>query len=401
MAIIVQKYGGTSVGTIEKIKNVAQRISKCKHQNNNIVVVLSAMGKTTDYLLDMAHSISDTPSKRELDMLISTGEQVSIALLAMALHELDIDAVSYTGQQVSIKTEGIHTKSRITDINSEKINRDLENGKVVIIAGFQGVNDDNDITTLGRGGSDTTAVALAAKLNTKCEIYTDVDGIYTIDPRLYPNAKKLDFISYEEMLEMASCGASVMHSRSIEIAEKYKVPILVSLSSDEIPGTLIKELDNNMEKSAITGLAVNNDEAMITLNGVPHDIKIIAQIFQNIADKDINIDMISQTTPTNKLVNISFTLPKTDLIQTTQILNSYKNSIFTFSYDTFEDITKLSVVGIGMKSQSGVAAKMFNILAQNDILVHIITTSEIKISYVINPKDQIKAVESIAKEFSL
>ncbi|HPL98725.1 MAG TPA: aspartate kinase [Bacillota bacterium] len=401
MAIIVQKYGGTSVETIEKINNIAEHIVKRKSEGNDMVIVVSAMGKTTDHLINMAHEISPDPDKRELDVLMATGEQVSMSLLSIALNNLDADAVSFTGQQVGIRTNGSHTKSKIADINEEKIREEHRKGKIVIVAGFQGVNEYNEITTLGRGGSDTTAVALAAKLGAQCEIYTDVDGIYTIDPRLYPRAKKLDCISYEEMLEMASSGASVMHSRSIELAEKYKVPVLVALSRGDIPGTIIKEMDNTMENTAITGLAVNNDEAIITLNGVPHDIKVIAEIFQSIANKDINIDMISQTFPVNKLVSISFTLPKTDLYQASKVLNTFKKKIFTFSYETCDNITKLSVVGLGMNTQSGVAAKVFNLLAENDIPVSIVTTSEIKISYVISPDDQKKAIEAIAKEFDL
>ena len=401
MAIIVQKYGGTSVETIEKINNIAEHIVKRKSEGNDMVIVVSAMGKTTDHLINMAHEISPDPDKRELDVLMATGEQVSMSLLSIALNHLGADAVSFTGQQVGIITNGSHTKSKIADINEEKIREEHRKGKIVIVAGFQGVNEYNEITTLGRGGSDTTAVALAAKLGAQCEIYTDVDGIYTIDPRLYPRAKKLDCISYEEMLEMASSGASVMHSRSIELAEKYKVPVLVALSRGDIPGTIIKEMDNTMENTAITGLAVNNDEAIITLNGVPHDIKVIAEIFQSIANKDINIDMISQTFPVNKLVSISFTLPKTDLYQASKVLNTFKKKIFTFSYETCDNITKLSVVGMGMNTQSGVAAKVFNLLAENDIPVSIVTTSEIKISYVISPDDQKKAIEAIAKEFDL
>ena len=401
MSIVVQKYGGTSVGSIEKIRSIAKRVIDRKKQGHRMVVVLSAMGKTTDALVKMAYELSPNPEKRELDVLLSTGEQVSIALLSIALNEIGVSAVSFTGHQVNIRTEGIHTKSRIIDINEQKIVEELENDKIVIVAGFQGVNDENEITTLGRGGSDTTAVALAAKLGAICEIYTDVDGVYTIDPRLYPSAKKLDFISYEEMLEMASSGAGVMHSRSIEIAEKFKVPVVVALNTGEIPGTVIKEMDNSMERTAITGLAVNDDEAMITLNGVPHDIRTIAEIFHKIAGQDINIDMISQTTPINKLVSISFTLPKADLLQVTKMLDEYKSKIFTFSYESFENITKLSVVGLGMKSQSGVASKMFNILAENNIAVSIITTSEIKISYVISPEDKEKAIVAIAKEFDL
>jgi len=401
MAVIVQKYGGTSVESIEKIKKIAEQIAKRKKSGNDIVVVVSAMGKTTDNLVRMAYDITIDPHKRELDVLMATGEQVSMSLLSIALNSLGIEAVSYAGHQLGIKTEGSHTKSRITDINDEKIHKDHRNGKVVIVAGFQGVNEDNEITTLGRGGSDTTAVALAAKLQAQCEIYTDVDGIYTIDPRLYPRARKLDFISYDEMLEMASSGAGVMHPRSIELAEKYKVPVLLALNTGDIPGSLIKEIDNTMENPAITGLAVNNDQAIITLNGIPHDIRVIADIFQSIADKDINIDMISQTFPVNRLVSISFTLPKADLYHALKVLDTFKDKIFTFSYDAFEDITKLSVVGLGMNTQSGVAAKVFNLLADNDIPVSIVTTSEIKISYIINPNDQRKAIEAIAKEFDL
>lgn len=401
MAIIVQKFGGTSVETIEKIKNIAERLIKRKTEGNDIVVVVSAMGKSTDNLIRMAYEISPDPHKRELDVLMSTGEQVSMALLSIALNHAGTDAVSFTGQQLGIITEGSHTKSRILEINEEKIYTELEKGKIVIVAGFQGVNEDNEITTLGRGGSDTTAVALAAKLKAQCEIYTDVDGIYTIDPRLYPRARKLEYISYEEMLEMASSGANVMHSRSIELAEKYKVPVLVALNTGDIPGTLIKEMDNTMENTAITGLAVNNDEAIITLNGVPHDIKVIAEIFQSIANEEINIDMISQTFPVNRLVNISFTLPKNDLYRASKILDNFKDKIFTFSYEAYENISKLSVVGLGMNSQSGVAAKVFNLLAENNIPVSIVTTSEIKISYVISPNDQQKAIEAIAREFDL
>ncbi len=401
MPIVVQKYGGSSLETLEKINEVAKKIARKKADNFKIVIVLSAMGKTTDYLMDMAYRISKNPRKRELAVLMATGEQVSIALLSIALNDMGVSAVSYTGTQLNIITEGFHTASRIADINENIIIRELNNNNVVIVAGFQGVNINNEITTLGRGGSDTTAVALAAKLGCKCEIFTDVDGVYTIDPKLHPSAKKLKAISYEEMLELASSGAGVLNVRSIELAEKYNIPILVALNSGAIEGTIIKELDSTMEKSSITGLAVDNQQAMVTLNGVPHDIKVISNIFGQIAKIGINIDMISQTTPINKLVNISFTIPKLDLPSTIEIMNQYKKDIFTFSYETFDNISKLSVVGIGMKSQPGVAAKMFEILANNDISVHIITTSEIKISYVINPEKQQVAIEAIAKEFDL
>ncbi|NLN47681.1 MAG: aspartate kinase [Clostridiales bacterium] len=401
MPIVVQKYGGSSLETLDKITEIAKKIARKKNEDYDIVVVLSAMGKTTDYLLDMAYKISKNPSKRELAVLMSTGEQVSIALLSIALNNIGVSAVSYTGGQLNIITEGFHTASRIANINKDIILNEISKKNVVIVAGFQGINENNEITTLGRGGSDTTAVALAAKLGCCCEIFTDVDGIYTVDPKLHPTAKKLLRISYEEMLELASSGAGVLNVRSIELAEKYKVPLLVALNAGYIEGTIIKELDNTMEKSSITGLAVDNQQAMITLNGVPHNIKIISDIFGKIAKQDINIDMISQTTPINNLVNISFTIPKVDLPITIQIMEKYKNEIFTFSYETFDNISKLSVVGIGMKSQPGVAAKMFKILADNDISVHIITTSEIKISYVINPDKQQIAIEAIAKVFNL
>ncbi len=401
MPIVVQKYGGSSLETLDKITEISKKIAQKKAENYDVVVVLSAMGKTTDYLLDMAYKISKNPNKRELAVLVSTGEQVSIALLSIALNNIGVSAVSYTGAQLNIITHGFHTTSRIADINESIILKEINKNNVVIVAGFQGINENNEITTLGRGGSDTTAVALAAKLGCCCEIFTDVDGIYTVDPKLHPSAKKLMTISYEEMLELASSGAGVLNVRSIELAEKYKVPLLVALNTGYIEGTIIKELDNAMEKSSITGLAVDNQQAMITLNGVPHNIRIISDIFGQVAKNDVNIDMISQTTPINNLVNISFTIPRVDLLTTTQIMDNYKKDIFTFSYETFNNISKLSVVGIGMKSQPGVAAKMFEILAENDISVHIITTSEIKISYVIDPNKQQVAIEAIAKEFNL
>ena len=401
MPILVQKYGGTSVGTIEKIKNIAQRIIGKKLKGNKMVVVVSAMAKTTDQLLDMAHQISERPSKRELDMLLSTGEQTSIALLSMALNELGHKAISLTGPQVGIRTTGIHTKSRICEIDGTRIKDALNQDKIVIVAGFQGVNENDDITTLGRGGSDTTAVALSAFLNAQCEIFTDVDGIYSVDPRLYPKAKKLTNISYEEMLEMASLGAGVMHARAIELGRKYNVPIYVASSMSNVKGTMIKESDNMMEGPAITGMAINNDEAMISLNHVPHDIGLIASIFNALAKKAVNIDMISQTSPKNSQVSISFTLPKEDLLEGKDIFSSYMNQYPEIHIDVHKEITKLSVVGIGMRNQSGVAAQMFMLLAEENIPIHMVTTSEIKISYVIKPKDQQRAVQKIAEAFHL
>lgn len=401
MSIVVQKYGGTSVGTVEKIRDVARRIKERREKGDKLVVVVSAMGKTTDELLDMAYQLSDNPKPRELDVLMSSGEQISISLLSIALNEMGCKARSFTGQQVGILTEGFHTKSKIADINADIIFEELEEDRVVIVAGFQGVNENNEITTLGRGGSDTTAVALAAKLGAVCEIYTDVDGIYTVDPRLYPNARKLNEISYEEMLEMASLGAGVMHPRSIEIGQRYKVPIYVALSTGEFPGTYIKESDEIMEKTVITGLAVDNNDAMITINNLPYTIEAISEIFNSLAEKDINIDMISQTTPVNNLINVSFTLPKNDLNTGLDTLKELKKTIGPFTIVTDTDITKLSVVGIGMRTQSGVAARMFSVLAENNISIKIITTSEIRITCAISPKDQNKAVTAIAKEFNL
>ncbi len=401
MTIIVQKYGGTSVGTTEKIKNVAKRVASRKDQGDEVVVVLSAMGKTTDSLIDMAKELSTTPSKRDLDMLMATGEQISIALLSMALNDMGYEAVSLTGFQAGIITEGFHTKSRIQDVDDDKVKQYLSEGKIVVVAGFQGINENGDITTLGRGGSDTTAVALAAKLQCSCEIYTDVDGIYTVDPRLFPSARKLNVISYEEMLEMSSLGSGVMETRSVEIAQKYNVPIYVALSSEEWPGTTIKEYDANVENKGITGLSVSDMDLMVTMNHVPYDGKNISMIFEELARMDVNIDMISQTAPFHGSVNLSFTAPKSDEDMVQIVVDKVVEKFSNIEVDIEKDITKLSVVGIGMRSQSGVAAKMFKILADNDIAFKQVTTSEIRISYVIDTVNKQKALEAVAREFNL
>ncbi|SHI97551.1 aspartate kinase [Geosporobacter subterraneus DSM 17957] len=401
MAIVVQKYGGTSVGTIEKIMKVAKRVAQRKEKGDSVVVVVSAMGKTTDMLLGMAKEISETPSRRELDMLMSTGEQVSISLLSIALNEMGYDSVSLTGFQAGIITEGFHTKARIQDIDAERIKEYLAQQKIVVVAGFQGINANGDITTLGRGGSDTTAVAVAAKLGCTCEIYTDVDGIYSVDPRLVPTARKLDTISYEEMLEMASLGAGVMETRAVEIGQKYSVPIYVALSTEDWPGTYIKEYDVTMESRAITGLSVSDKDLMVTINHVPYDIKNISFIFEELAKLDINIDMISQTAPSHGLVNVSFTAPKNDQHIIEDIMNKIKERFEGVEVDIETAITKLSVVGIGMRSQSGVAAKMFKIFADHNIGFKQVTTSEIRISYAIDTADKQKAIEAVAREFQL
>lgn len=401
MALVVQKFGGSSVGTIDKIKNVARRVAKRHENGDELVVVVSAMGKTTNMLVDMAKEISDAPSTREMDMLMSTGEQISIALLSIALKEEGCDSISLTGFQAGIQTGGRHTKARITDIEIEKVEEHIQKGHIVVVAGFQGISEDGDITTLGRGGSDTTAVALAAKLGCRCEIYTDVEGIYTVDPRLYTEARKLPAISYEEMMEMASLGAGVMQTRSVEIGQKFGVPIYVALSTEERPGTMIKEHDETMEEKVITGLSVSDDDIMITLNGIPHSTGVVSELFEKLARRDVNIDMISQTAPSGGLVNITFTANRNDLADIREALKVFAREVGGIRIDIDEEITKLSVVGIGMRTHSGVASKMFKVFADNDIALKQVTTSEIRISYTINPKDKIRAVHAIAKAFDL
>ncbi len=401
MSIIVQKYGGTSVGSIDKIKAVAERIIQRKLKGDDVVVVVSAMGKTTDLLIGMAKEISPNPNKRELDMLVSTGEQVSIALLAMALHEKGYDSVSLTGFQAGIKTEGAHTKNRITDIDIKNVKKHLKEGRIVVVAGFQGINESGDITTLGRGGSDTTAVALAARLKCRCEIYTDVEGVYSVDPRLYPNAHKLNSICYEEMMEMASLGAGVMETRAVEIGCKYNVPIYVAISHGAAQGTIIKEYDDTMEGKAITGLTVSDNVLMVTVNNVENRLKNIAIIFDRLAKHNVNIDMISQTAPFEGHINVSFTASMEDEYTIADITKELKKEMPNIKVCTDSSISKISVVGIGMMKQSGVAARVFNIFADNDIEFKQVTTSEISISYTVAAKDKQKAVMAIAKELEL
>jgi aspartate kinase len=400
MAIVVQKYGGSSVGTIEKIKKVAQTVVRRKQAGDDVIVVVSAMGDTTDDLIGLASEVTSNPDKRELDALLSTGEMMSSALLAMAIKASDYDAISYTAYQIGIKTTGQHGKSLIDDIDGENIKKSLSEGKIVIVAGFQGINEEGHITTLGRGGSDTTAVAIAVKLDGVCEIYTDVDGIYSVDPRKYKDAKKLDEIDYEEMLELSSLGAQVMHSRSIELGQKYNIPIYVGLSNSDIKGTVIKGVNNmNMESKPVTGLATSDDDVAITIRDIESDINTVSSLFESVASKRINIDMISQTAPVNNRVNLSFTIPKVDLNECLGIIKPFYLEENQIAID--EDITKFSVVGIGMKTTSGVASKMFKLLSQNDIGVKMITTSEIRITCAIKQKDKVKAINVIASEFNL
>ena len=399
MSVVVQKYGGSSVGTTEKIKKIAQSIIKRKDKDTDLVIVVSAMGDTTDDLLSLSKGIGEEPDKRELDALLSTGEIISSALLAMAIKSLGYDAISYTAYQIGIKTSGQYGKALIEDIHGNKIKKSLKDGKIVIVAGFQGINGEGDITTLGRGGSDTTAVALAVKLNGRCEIYTDVSGIYSVDPRAYSDAKKLDEIEYEEMLELASLGAQIMHSRSIELAQKYGIPIYVGLSDSDIKGTVIKEVKNvNMESKPVTGIATSDDDVAVTLKNIPKDVNILSTIFEAIGSKRVNIDMISQSSPVGGMVSVSFTIPKESLKDSLKIIEklTVDNKVIVD-----EDITKFSMVGLGMKTTSGVAARMFKVFSENDIEIKMITTSEIRITCAIKTSDKLKAIKLVAKEFNL
>lgn len=399
MGIIVQKYGGSSVANTEKIKKIAKTLIKRKNEGNDLVVVVSAMGDTTDDLISLAKGVSSSPDKRELDALLSTGEMMSCALLAMAIKNLSYDSVSYTAYQIGIKTTGQYGKCLIDDIDERKIKRSIKEGKIVIVAGFQGINECGDITTLGRGGSDTTAVALAVKLNGMCEIYTDVDGIYSVDPRKYNKAQKLDYIDYEEMLELSSLGAQVMHSRSIELAQKYDIPVYVGLSNSDIRGTIIKGVNKmNLESKPVTGLATSDDDIAVTLKEIDGNINILSNLFEEIGERKINIDMISQTAPINEKVNVSFTIPKDEENECMEIIKKFSNSK-NISID--DNITKFSVVGIGMKTTSGVAARMFRLFSENNIEVKMITTSEIRITCAINKNDKTKAIKIIAEEFKL
>ncbi|MEG0134148.1 MAG: aspartate kinase [Clostridium sp.] len=397
MGIIVQKYGGSSVATVEKIQAIAERVIKRKNEGDSVVVVVSAMGDTTDDLISLAKRTSNNPDKRELDALLSTGEIISSSLLAMAIQCKGNESVSYTGYQINIKTTDSHGKALIKDLNEDRIKQSLYEGKIVIVAGFQGVDSDGDITTLGRGGSDTTAVALACKLDAVCEIYTDVDGIYSVDPRKLKNAKKLENIYYEEILELASLGAQVIHSRAVELASKYNIPIYVGLSTGNTRGTLIM-YEKNMESKEITGIATSNEDVAINLTDINSNINIISDLFNSIAEKKINIDMISQTAPLNGMVNISFTIPKEELLECMTIIKVYagKNKI-----TVDEDITKFSVVGIGMKTTSGVAARIFKLFSQNNIEVKMITTSEIRITCAIKRQDELNAMKLVAGEFDI
>lgn len=395
---LVHKYGGTSVATPEKIRNVAKRIIREKEKGLDMVVVVSAMGKTTDYLVELAGQISQHPDERELDLLLSTGEQVSIALLTMALQEEGYEAISLTGFQAGIKTAGPHTKNKIIDIDIDKVKDYLAEGKIVIVAGFQGMNELGEITTLGRGGSDTTAVALAAKLSFPCHIYTDVEGIYSVDPRLYKPAKKLEVISYEEMMEMASLGAGVMEPRSILIGQKYKVPIYVASSMNQEKGTYIKEYDGTMEERVVTGLSVCDDILMVTISQIPDAAENMALIFDKLAARHVNVDMISQAASFEGLLSVSFTAKVEDRGAVQAVMDELDPQ---YHVCMESEISKLSVVGMGMRNQSGVSGRLFRILSDHKIPFRQVTTSEISISYAIDRLDKERAVAILSQELNL
>ena len=406
MALFVQKYGGTSVGSAERIKNVARRVAKYYAAGHELIVVVSAMSGETNRLIALAKEIQPNPDPRELDVMVSTGEQVTIALLAMALKEINIKAKSYTGSQVRILTDSAHTKARILKIDEERIRADLKAGNVVVVAGFQGIDEANNITTLGRGGSDTTGVALAAALKAdECQIYTDVNGIYTTDPRIVPEARRLKTITFEEMLEMASLGSKVLQLRSVEFAGKYKVKLRVLSSfEEEGEGTLItfEEDKNNMEQAVISGIAFNRDEAKITILGVPDHPGIAYQILGPVADANIDVDMIIQNVSHDGTTDFSFTVNRGEFANTMNIL---KDKILPHigARDIIggDKIAKVSVVGVGMRSHAGIASKMFRVLAEEGINIQMITTSEIKISVVVDEKYMELAVRVLHKAFDL
>ena len=397
----VLKFGGSSVADIRKMKHIADRLERRKASGEELVVVVSAMGKTTNALLSMAREASENPSKREIDMMLATGEQVSMALLSMVLQERGLKAVSLTGYQAGILTEGLHTKNKILDIDTSNIERYLKEDNIVVVAGFQGYNEEGEITTLGRGGSDTTAVALAAKLGCSCEIYTDVDGIYGVDPRLYKEAKHLDTITYEEMKEMAFLGAKVMEPRSVDIAQHYGVVIYVGSAHEDKTGTYIREGDNNMEQRSITGLSVLENIMMVTINNLKDESENISRVFTKLADEEINVDMISQIPMPDRSVSISFTASAEDQDAMETVLHDLIHPLEGVSMETRTDILKISVVGSGMRTQSGVAARLFRIFADNGITFKQVTTSEISISYTLEKKYKEKAVQLIAEAFSL
>ena len=400
--LIVQKFGGSSVANVERIQNVARRVVDYRKRGHDLVVVVSALGDTTDELIELANQINTDPSDREMDMLLSTGEQISVALLAMAIHKLGYEAISFTGAQVGIITDSSHTRARIVKINADRIKEALKEGKIVIVAGFQGVNLDQDITTLGRGGSDLTAVALAKELVAdECEIYTDVEGIFTTDPRIEPKARKIDEITYDEMLEMASLGAQVMQARSIEVAKKFNVPIHCRSSFSTKPGTMIIKEVKLMEDVVLSAVTLNRNEAKVTICDVPDKPGIAAKIFRELASAGVNVDMIVQNVSHLRQTDISFTISKSEALKAVKLTQKVARSIGSGEVLEDEDSARVAVVGVGMKSHPGVAATMFDTLAKNKINIEMISTSDISISCIIKNQFAEKAVRALHEEFGL
>ncbi len=404
MALLVQKYGGTSVGSPERIKNVAKRIARARAEGYDVVVVVSAMSGETNRLVALAHEMQESPDPREMDVVLATGEQVTIGLLAMALKNIGVDAKSYTGWQVAVKTDTAHTKARIESIDDERMRADLQAGRVVIVAGFQGISSAGDVSTLGRGGSDTSAVALAAALKAdECQIYTDVDGVYTTDPRVVPEARRMETVTFEEMLELASLGSKVLQIRSVEFAGKYQVRLRVLSSLEEGgSGTLISfEEDESMERAVVSGIAFDKNQARINVRGVPDRPGIAYQILGAVADANIEIDMIIQNAGNEGTTDFSFTVPRGDYKAVLELLRHQRDSIGAMEISGDDTVCKVSIVGLGMRSHVGVAARMFRALAAENINIQMISTSEIKVSVLIDEKYMELATRVLHKEFEL
>ncbi|ASS95964.1 aspartate kinase [Peribacillus simplex] len=402
MALIVQKFGGTSVGSVEKIKNVANRVIEEAENGNEVVVVVSAMGKTTDQLVSMARDISGTPSKREMDMLLTTGEQVTISLLTMALIEEGYEAISYTGWQAGMQTESVHGNARILNIDASRIQAQLQEKKIVVVAGFQGNDINGEITTLGRGGSDTTAVAIAAALNAdRCDIYTDVTGVFTTDPRYIKGARKLQSISYDEMLELANLGAGVLHPRAVEYAKNYQIPLEVRSSMERESGTIIEEEATMEENLIVRGIAFEDSITRVTIYGLPQSLGALSTIFTTLAKNRINVDIIIQSMTAEDTTNLSFSTKSEDTEAALIVLENNKEQLGFDRVETESGLAKVSIVGSGMVSNPGVAAEMFEVMANTGIQVKMVSTSEIKVSTVVNEKEMVKAVESLHEAFKL
>ncbi|SIQ16848.1 aspartate kinase [Peribacillus simplex] len=402
MALIVQKFGGTSVGSVEKIKNVANRVIEEAENGNEVVVVVSAMGKTTDQLVSMARDISGNPSKREMDMLLTTGEQVTISLLTMALIEEGHEAISYTGWQAGMQTESVHGNARILNIDASRIQAQLQEKKIVVVAGFQGNDVNGEITTLGRGGSDTTAVAIAAALNAdRCDIYTDVTGVFTTDPRYIKGARKLQSISYDEMLELANLGAGVLHPRAVEYAKNYQIPLEVRSSMERESGTIIEEEATMEENLIVRGIAFEDSITRVTIYGLPQSLGSLSTIFTTLAKNQINVDIIIQSMTAEDTTNLSFSTKSEDTEAALIVLENNKEQLGFDRVETESGLAKVSIVGSGMVSNPGVAAEMFEVMANTGIQVKMVSTSEIKVSTVVNEKEMVKAVESLHEAFKL